>query len=215
MKRPTAEFTPVRGIIIAIPLLLLVLYYLFGIHLAFNPEARELVFTKMTIVKKELLDGQFPLWNPYAASGTVLFAQGHLPLPECLALFFLPVKDTIVLAGVVHVLLGLTAFYLFAQAVDLSARAALLGAVIWVFNGYHAYTLHELVIYGAFLPFMLFCYMRFSREGGNKIWLVVAGGWKGDRVCGGNGRPWHLACGVFPFAVCGKLAKVNQIPGKP
>ena len=169
----------------AIPLAFLLLYKLFGLksvygsigtHFFFNNDFYNYTFPKLSLIRKMLLSGQLPLWNPFDGFGMPLFAGGAKPIFELAILLFQPVVDAVVLVASIHIFLALSFFYLFARETGRSSRAALLGAVVWTFNGYHTWYMYDLAILGInlWLPFFLFCYLRFSRGNKPQVWFLLS-----------------------------------------
>ena len=170
---------------VAIPLVLFLLYKLFGLrtiygsigaHFFFNNDFYNFVFPKLSIIKKVILSGQLPLWNPFDGFGMPLFAGGAKPIFELVTLLFQPVVGAVVLVASLHIFLALSFFYLFARETGRSSRAALLGAVVWTFNGYYTWHLYDLAILGInlWLPLFLFCYLRFSRGNKPQVWFLLS-----------------------------------------
>lgn len=160
--------------LIAIPLLLAGLYALLDFHQIFNNDVWNYEYPKLQAVQEALTAGRLPFWNAREGCGTMLFVDTGVALLESSLLLVLSVKDMIVAASLLHVLLGLVFFYLFARQVGLSSRGAVLGAIIWVFNGYHAWYMSDLVIFGIhlFLPLVLLACLRFV-GGGGPGWIVL------------------------------------------
>ena len=164
-----------RCCLVLIPAILLVGYLLFDLHFVFHNDVLGYMYPKLTIVQDVLRNGELPIWNSYQGCGTALLTEGGLPVLDSLLLYVVSVKDSIVLAAVMHVLLGLALFYAFARELGISARGALLGATIWVFNGYHAWYANDLCLFGTnlFLPLLLLAHMRSRRGGRWCVWLLA------------------------------------------
>ncbi|RJX34041.1 MAG: hypothetical protein C4525_07850 [Desulfarculus sp.] len=173
-------------IIGALPVLLLLLYLIFGLdpiagvwcgHLFLNNDFFNYMLPTMTVIQKALLGGEFPWWNPYLGGGLPLYTEGGKPLLELLLLFLFSPATTIVLIAYLHVFAALALFYIFARELGLSREASLLGGLLWSLNGYHAWYLYDLSILGTnlWLPFLLTCLLRLRRWEGNPLPLLVGG----------------------------------------
>jgi hypothetical protein len=121
--------------------------------------------------------GQFPLWNPYACGGMVMFAN---PLTRVLSPFF-PLHllfgflAAIKLEIVAHLAVGLFGTYLLARDVLRSRVGAAMSATVFMLNGTYTHTLTM-----GMVPFMCLAYLPwtvlgFVRSAARPIYLWLAG----------------------------------------
>ncbi len=202
VRRSTAVLPKV--ILVAIPIGVLVLNLVWDIHLVYHRDQVYFTHTKLTIIREALLQGNFPFWNPYEGCGMVLFAQGALPVIESIGLFLLQPEAFMAVTVAVHQLLAMVFFFLFARRLGISAEGAVLGSVVWAFNGYHNFYAHDLAILGSnlWIPLVLYCYLRFtSMKKSLELWVIVAGIAIGGQLLAGRPTDFLYGLGAV-FFVC-------------
>ena len=205
-----------KVILFAIPIGVLVLHLVWDVHLVYHRDQVYFTHTKLTIIREALLQGNFPFWNPYEGCGMALFAQGALPVLESLGLFLLPPAPFMAVTAAVHQLLAMIFFFLFARRLGISDEGAVLGSVVWAFNGYHNVYAHDLTILGSnlWLPLILYCYLRYSgKEKATELWVVIGGMAIGCQLLAGRPTDFVYSLGLVIF-VCLYHA-ISTRMGKP
>ncbi|MDR4503610.1 MAG: YfhO family protein [Candidatus Scalindua sp.] len=165
-----------KYLIIIIPFTLLILYLVFDIHFLFFNDAMNFFFPRLASMKEQLLHGYLPFWDPYVGFGTTMFPTVAMATFENSLLLLFSSKDTLVFTGIFHIFLGLYFFFLMARSLRLSSYASIVGGIIWCFNGYHTFFIHDQSIFGAavFLPLIIYSFIKFSEQGKAYIWLILS-----------------------------------------
>ncbi|NOG84102.1 MAG: YfhO family protein [Planctomycetes bacterium] len=160
----------------AVPFILLLLYVVFDFHFLFFNDAMNFMFPRLVFIKEQLSKGTLPFWDPNMGFGITLFPAVPIATLENSLLLLFSVKDTLVFTGILHIFLGMSFFFLMARSLCLSSYASILGGIIWCFNGYHTFFIHDQSIFGAaiFLPLIIYSFIKFSHQGKVSIWLVVS-----------------------------------------
>ncbi|MBI4066257.1 YfhO family protein, partial [Candidatus Gottesmanbacteria bacterium] len=86
---------------------------------------------------QELIQGRFPLWNPYIFSGTPFFADINLAVLHPLNLLYLALLPfrALTLSILVLFLVGSIGMYVLSKAIRLSSFASVTGAIVFGFSG--------------------------------------------------------------------------------
>lgn len=90
------------------------------------------------LIKRTLLSGHFPLWNPYSMAGKPFLAnmQSAILYPIDMLLMLLPIMRFYAWSLLLHTALAGTFTWFLAKRLGLSAMAALLAAIGLMFNGF-------------------------------------------------------------------------------
>ncbi|MCP4992012.1 MAG: YfhO family protein, partial [Colwellia sp.] len=165
-----------KYILFTVPFFLLLLYKLFDIHFLFFNDAMNFMLPRLVFMKEQLSKGSLPFWDPNMGFGIRLFPAVPIATLENSLLLLFSAKDTLVITGILHIFLGMCFFYLMARSLCLSSYASIVGGIIWCFNGYHTFFIHDQSIFGAavFLPLIIYSFIKFSEEGQTYIWLIVS-----------------------------------------
>jgi hypothetical protein len=85
-------------------------------------------------IRRRILDGSYPLWNPYAAGGVPLGTQPHNGMlsPLHLPYLVLPPWYAPAVAKILQMLVALTFTFLFLRRLGLDGPAALLGGLLFM-----------------------------------------------------------------------------------
>ena len=168
-------------------------------------------FPKMWAVKDVLAHGQFPLWNIYEGGGVDIFGISGVRFFSLFLLRFFSPVDTVVLIGTLQTFFLMLFFYLFARQLRLSARASLLGAMVWSYSGYHIWNLYDLVLTGndLWLPFLLYCYLRLQKSPNPLFWIATMAGAIGLQAL--NARPSDF---VYNMIIFGGVTLLLLIDGR-
>lgn len=122
-----------------------------------------------------LKSGQFPLWNPYAFSGTPLLAnlQSAVFYPTIILFFFLPFQTAWVWNILSQSILAVLFMYLFLRSLHLSRSASFFGGIAFAFMGYMNIWFEWGVVghTAVWLPFVLFGLTKFSEKKQKKFLL--------------------------------------------
>jgi len=198
-----------------IPIAYIILYKIYGLgflfdiiqpHWVFNNDNFRFIIPKLAVIQEALSQHQIPLWNPYEGCGQPLLAGGSKTIWEAAALYVLhPVSAMIIIANL-HIFLSLWFFFLCGRELGYSRRAVFLGALIWTFNGYHAWYLYDHSILGPnlWLPFVIFCFLRAQLRSHSLTWGALATLAMGVQALYGRPPESGLLVGFF---TCFVLAK--------
>jgi hypothetical protein len=127
-----------------------------------------------------LRQGELPLWNPYLFSGVPFLAnpQPALLYPPVWLLALLPVAQVAAWLLYLHLWLAGVGMYAWLRGAGADESGALLGAVVFAFNGYFAVRLYAghlgVVMVLAWLPAVLWAYQRALRR--DRLSAAVVGG---------------------------------------
>jgi hypothetical protein len=128
-------------------------------------------------VVESVRSGLIPLWNPYQFCGTPFLAnlQSTLLYPLNLLFLITGARHGFGVSAIIHLALGGLFTYGFLRALDLRRPAALLGALIVMFNGYTVswleYPTLSLWVF-MWLPAILLCYERSLRQP-RSLWPIA------------------------------------------
>jgi hypothetical protein len=90
------------------------------------------------LVKMDLLNGQWPLWNPWLGNGAPLLAnmQSAVFYPPNLIALLLPIEHALTLSVIIHLPLAGLFMYLYTRRLGLAPFAATVSALSYMFSGY-------------------------------------------------------------------------------
>ncbi len=134
--------------------------------------------------------GFFPLWNPYAFCGTPFLAnlQSTLLYPLNVLFLLTGARSGFGVSAILHLILGGLFMYAFLRTLDLRPAAALLGALVLMFNGFTVtwleYPTLSLWVF-MWLPAILLCYERALRTP-RSLWPVLCALAIGLQFLGGH-----------------------------
>ncbi len=139
---------------------------------------------------ESLRDGFIPLWNPYAFCGTPFLANLQSTLLYPLNLLFLVAgaAQGFGVSAILHLSLGGLAMYCFLRTLALRPAASLLGALVFMFNGWVVawleYPTLSLWVF-MWLPALLLCYERAIRQP-RSAWPILCAIVIGLQLLGGH-----------------------------
>jgi hypothetical protein len=131
------------------------------------------------LVKMQLLDGQWPLWNPLLGNGAPLLAnlQSAVFYPPNLLYLLLPVEHALTLSVILHLLLAGLLMYAYARHLGLYPYTAALAALAYMFSGYMVGRTQfvPMVNAAAWLPLLLLLSDRMvtRRNIRDILWLAI------------------------------------------
>ncbi len=132
-----------------------------------------------TLVRRSLLAGEWPLWNPWLGSGAPLLAnlQSAVFYPPTLLSLALPAEQTITLSVAGHLALAGLLMYGYARRLGLSGFAALLSGLTFMLSGYLTGRTQfpPMVSAAAWLPLLLWLGEKLARrpQPAAGVWLAV------------------------------------------
>ena len=139
---------------------------------------------------ESIQSGQFPMWNPGIMTGTPTIAnpnfQPFYP-PNLLAALVLPAKHALPWLAWIHLILTGTLMYFFLRRHRLHWLACILGAGIWLLNGYTLVWLEnpQRLSTLAWMPGIFWAYEAASQD--KKVgWAALAGLFLGLTILGGQ-----------------------------
>ncbi|MBF0454383.1 MAG: YfhO family protein [Magnetococcales bacterium] len=156
-------------------------------------------FPKLWAVKDALLHDQLPLWNRFEGGGIDIFAIAGVRFFGLILLQFLSPMETVVLLGSLQTFFFLLFFYLLTRQLALSPYAAVLGAMVWTYSGYHVWNLYDLTLTGTdlWLPFLILCYLRSQQSRNPLLWIGVGAAAFGLQAL--NARPSDFVYNLIFF----------------
>jgi hypothetical protein len=160
-----------------------------------------------------LRSGLVPLWNPYAFCGTPFLANLQSTVLYPLNLLFLAAgaRHGFGLSAILHLSLGGLFMFGFLRELRLARPAALLGALVLMFNGFTVTWLEfpalSLWVF-MWLPAVLLCYER-SLSRPRSIWPAFCAVVLGVQFCGG-----HLQVSAYVVMAFLLYAVVRAITGR-
>lgn len=89
-------------------------------------------------VSEQIKSQKMPLWNPYICSGLPIIAQPHVNIfspINSLLFYFFPTTLAFGYCAVIHVFLMGLFIYLFLTSININKTSALVGAIVFMFNG--------------------------------------------------------------------------------
>jgi hypothetical protein len=113
----------------------------------------DMYLTREYFIVNAYREGELPLWNPYTMAGHPIYADGVTRIfsPFLLVYTFLDLPLGYSVARIVEVLLGAIFMYLFLVVIGVSARAALLGALVFELSAHSLFHLTGLGWWGGLL----------------------------------------------------------------
>lgn len=113
----------------------------------------DMYLTREYFIVSAYRDGELPLWNPYTMAGHPIYADGVTRIfsPFLLVYTFLDLPLGYSVARIVELLLGAIFMYLFLVAIGVSARASLLGALVFELSAHSLFHLTGLGWWGALM----------------------------------------------------------------
>ncbi len=145
-----------------------------------TPDVITQIFPWKWLVIDSFKSGNFPLWNPYAFSGTPLLAnyQSAVLSPLNLLYFILPFVDAWSISIILQPLLASLFMFIFLKSIHRSDFASIIGALAFGFCGF----ITSWIMYGTlgfailFLPLALFAIEKFyqTRKWQYKILFVAS-----------------------------------------
>ena len=159
---------------------------------------------------ESLRAGLVPLWNPYQFMGTPFLAnlQSTLLYPPNVLFLLTGAAHGFGVSAILHLSIGGLLMFAFLRALDLRPAAALLGALVFMFNGftvawleYPTLSLWTLM----WLPGILLTYERATRQP-ISIWPVLCALLLGVQFLGG-----HLQISAYLVMALGLYALVRAI----
>lgn len=113
----------------------------------------DMYLTREYFIVQSYADGELPLWNPYTFTGHPIYADGvtriFSPFLLVYGLFDMPLGYS--LARLAELLLGAVFLYLYLIAIGVSARGALLGALVFELSAHSLFHLTGLGWWGGLL----------------------------------------------------------------
>ena len=135
------------------------------------------VYPWMAAIKKSLLQFDFPLWNPYAYSGSPLAgnqvsAAFH---PFNLLLYFMPVPDAATLFPFLRLFIAGMGGFALLKSWKLSSSASLLGSTLFCFCGVHISWLSNYpeISVTMLIPWIFLSIDKIACQGSMKWWVVL------------------------------------------
>ncbi|MCB9098777.1 MAG: YfhO family protein [Anaerolineales bacterium] len=131
------------------------------------------------LVKRSLLQGQWPLWNPLLGNGTPLLAnlQSAVFYPLNLILLPIPTAHALTLSIILHLSLAGLNMYGYGRQLKLTGFAATIAALAYMFSGYIVGRTQFIVMIhaAAWLPLLLLLGDRLAvrRRLVDALWLAV------------------------------------------
>jgi hypothetical protein len=119
----------------------------------------DMYLTREYFIAQSYRDGELPLWNPYTMAGHPIYADGVTRIFSPFLLFYtfldLPLGYSV--ARITELLLGAIFLYLFLITIGVSARASLLGALVFELSAHSLFHLTGLGWWGGlmWLPLVL------------------------------------------------------------
>jgi hypothetical protein len=143
--------------------------------------------------------GQIPLWNPYQFCGTPFLANGQSAIfyPLNLIFWLLDSRRAFGWSMLLHLILGGWFTYLFLRALRLKRFAALIGGMVFAFNGYFVTWIYlpTLVNTAIWLPLALLFGEKYLRSG-RWVFAAAAGAALGLSALAGHPQIF-LLCSLF------------------
>lgn len=138
-----------------------------------------LIYPYHKLVKDALVQGKLPLWDPTSFCGIPVNSSG-IPLNNPLAFLFtlfLPLTTAHDLLLLVHLFGAGIGMLLYLKIIGLRPYAAVIGSILWMFNGYAMVWLEfEMVtILACSLPLSLYFWERFIKTGSRADCLYLTG----------------------------------------
>jgi hypothetical protein len=113
----------------------------------------DMYLTREYFIAQAYRDGELPLWNPYTMAGHPIYADGVTRIFSPFLLFYtfldLPLGYSV--ARIFELLLGAIFMYLFLVKIGISARAALVGALVFELSAHSLFHLTGLGWWGGLL----------------------------------------------------------------
>jgi hypothetical protein len=138
----------------------------------------DMYLTREYFIVNAYRDGELPLWNPYTMAGHPIYADGVTRIfsPFLLVYTFLDLPLGYSVARLVELLLGAIFMYLFLVAIGVSARASLLGALVFELSAHSLFHLTGLGWWGAlmWLP-LIFLFVDRSVTRNSFTQAIIAG----------------------------------------
>ncbi len=164
----------------------------FGFHRPHNPmfDPIQQYLPWRIYAVESVRSGLLPLWNPYAFCGTPFLAnlQSTLLYPLNLLFLFTGAASGFGVSALLHLILGGLFMYAFLRTHTLRPAAALLGALVLMFNGFTVawleYPTLSLWVF-MWLPAILLCYERALRAP-RSLWSVACALVIGFQFLGGH-----------------------------
>jgi len=163
---------------------------------------------------ESLRAGVIPLWNPYAFCGTPFLAnlQSTLLYPLNLLFLLTGARHGFGVSAILHLALGGLFMYAFLRTLALARPAALLGALVLMFNGFTVTWLEfptmSLWVF-MWLPAVLLCYERAVCRP-RSLWIVLCAAAIGVQFSGG-----HLQISAYVIIALLIYAAVRVLAGPP
>jgi hypothetical protein len=163
-----------------------------GFHRAYNPmlDPIQQYLPWRIYAVESLREGFIPLWNPYAFCGTPFLAnlQSTVLYPLNLLFLITGARYGFGVSAILHLILGGLFMYAFLRTLALLPAAALLGALVLMFNGWTVtwleYPTLSLWVF-MWLPALLLCYERALREP-RSLWPALCALVVGIQFLGGH-----------------------------
>lgn len=160
LRRPTPPVaTGIGAFLLVFLAVLLFLPLLVGDRALYFGDLSLYFIPLLAFQRRELLEGQIPLWNPHLLNGTPFVGNPQSwPLyPSSLLLYLLPAHRAVGVIGVLHLALAAVGMLLFLRRRGLLLAPALLGAVTFGFGGALVSKMQfpNMVQAAAFLPWLL------------------------------------------------------------
>jgi hypothetical protein len=113
----------------------------------------DMYLTREYFIVASYKDGELPLWNPYTMAGHPIYADGvtRILSPALLFYTFLDLPLGYTVARLVELLLGALFMYWFLIAIGVSARASLMGALVFELSAHSLFHLTGLGWWGGLM----------------------------------------------------------------
>jgi hypothetical protein len=174
---------------LALAALLLHQGVLFSGQAYFDRDVEHFLYERLIAFRSAILDGAWPVWNPYPAFGEPMLAiaNAQFAYPTTwLALLFSP-ETTQALIVTLHTLLAGLGAYALGRELGLSRSAALMAGLLWSLGGPIRSSLNQAnVLVGA--SWIAWAWLGFARAGrsGSRSDALIAGGAIAACLLGGS-----------------------------
>ncbi len=139
-----------------------------SVHNPLISDVVDYIYPVKAFVAERVQAGEIPLWNPYVLGGYPLIynTQAALWYPLSIFYYLLPAVTAVDLTIFVQMLLGGLFMVAYLRKIHLRPAAALLGAVLFLFNGMMVVWLEWQVVHAAviWLPLQLFFVERIAQR---------------------------------------------------
>ena len=194
----------------------------FGFHRPHNPmfDPIQQYLPWRIYAVESVRSGFVPLWNPYAFCGTPFLANLQSTLLYPLNLLFLTTgaKHGFGVSAILHLALGGLFMYALLRTLELRPAAALLGALVLMFNGFTVAWLEfptlSLWVF-MWLPAMLLCYERAVRAP-RSLWPVLCALVVGVQFLGGHLQiSAYVVIAFILYVVVRVISRRDRTAGRP